>query len=646
MDIFVERCCGLDVHRSSIVACLLTGRAGTSPTREIRRFGTMSHDLRELRGWLEASACTHVGMESTGVYWMPVYKALEGHFEQVVGNAYHLAKVPGRKTDVLDSEWLADLLRHGLIKNSFIPGQAIRELRDLTRYRCKLVQSRTSERNRLQKLLETANIKLASVMSDVFGVSGMSILRALVNGESRPEVLAELAKGRLRQKLPLLKQALDSGLDEHQRRLLGTQLRRLDRLDEDIADIEKQLDIKLDPYREEYERLMQIPGVSRVVASVIIAEMGVEMSVFKDAKACAAWAGVCPGNNQSAEKHRRTRTREGNPHLKTALVEAAHAASRVKGTYLREKFHRIRARRGYKKAAMAVAHRILTAAYHMLAKGEDYRELGADYLDKKNRDGIAKKLVKRLENLGFRVELAPIESAVAARTKQVAHLPVCDEATTGSEVGLVMAGGEQGPGTELESRTTHKAEEGCCSEQTTDSMEPTPPSHDGPEEKAAPATEPPAIGAALGESDADGTDAKPQEPVSSQDESALDSGPSDRATANGDGPRTARTEAHLRTSFHAPASRRGCAEFTGAGGRTKARGQAKRRDPRLPPAGTILERIYEGVEYRVRVLEAGFEYQGAVYATISRVAREIAGSKRNGYVFFRLNGSQPKENSR
>lgn len=405
MDAIIERCCGLDVHRDSIMACLLTGRADEKPEKQLRTFGTMSRDLHAMARWLRENECTHVAMESTGVYWMAPHKALEPHVELVVGNARHLSKVPGRKTDVLDSEWLAELLRHGLIRKSFIPPPPIRELRDLTRYRRKLVQSRSAERNRLQKLLETANIKLASVMSDVFGVSGMDMLRALVEGQFGPAEIAKLARGKLRKKMHLLTLALDAPFEEHHRYLLRTQLSRLEELDGNIAEVEQRIADKLVPYAEQHGRLMQIPGVSDIAASVIIAEIGVDMSVFASPQACAAWAGVSPGNNESAGKRKSGRTPRGNPHLKSLLVEAAQAASRKKGSYLRDKFHRIRARRGYKRAVVAIAHKILISAYHMLATGEDYRELGDGYLDTKDEQRLKQRLVKRLEGLGYQVTL-------------------------------------------------------------------------------------------------------------------------------------------------------------------------------------------------------------------------------------------------
>ena len=404
MDVIVERCCGLDVHEASVTACLIVGSAGRKPRREVRAFRTLTRELMQMRDWLRAEGCTHIGMESTGVYWKPVYAVLEeDDFELIVGNANHIRNVPGRKTDVKDAEWLADLVRHGFIKKSFVPPRPIRELRDLVRYRRKLVESRTAERNRLLKLLETANIKLASVASDVFGVSGMLMLRALVEGRSNPSELASLAKGRLRDKRDDLTLALEGRVEDHHRFILRLQLRRLDGLQSDLEHLESEIDRRLEPYKEQRVRLTQIPGVDRVVAATLIAEIGTDMSVFHGPNHLAAWAGVCPGNNESAGKRKAQHVRKGNLHLQSALVEAATAASRKKNTYLKDKYWRLKARRGTKRAAMAIAHKILIAAYQMLATGADYKELGVEYLDRLDKTRTARNLVRRLERLGFQV---------------------------------------------------------------------------------------------------------------------------------------------------------------------------------------------------------------------------------------------------
>ena len=407
MDVMVERGCGLDVHQATVVACLLIGPPGKRPVKEIRSFRTMTASLREMRDWLKAAGCTHVAMESTGVYWQPVYAVLEGHFELVVGNAHHIKAVPGRKTDVKDTEWLADLLRHGMIRPSFVPPQPLRELRDLLRYRRKLIEAGAAERNRLLKLLETANIKLSSVASDVFGVSGMAMLRALIDGTATPAEMAGLARGVLRRKEADLVMALDGCLAEHHRFLLRLQLRRIEVVESDIAALDQQISERLVPYQAAHHRLMTIPGVDWSTAAVILAELGDDMRVFPSAAHAAAWAGLCPGNNESAGKRRRAGARQGNIYLKTALVIAAVAASRKTGSYLRDKYHRLRARRGPLRAAVAVGHKILIAAYHMLATGSVFKDLGAGYLDQARRNQTTKSLVRRLNRLGYQVMLVP-----------------------------------------------------------------------------------------------------------------------------------------------------------------------------------------------------------------------------------------------
>jgi len=405
MEIQIQRGCGLDVHQATVVACLLIVLNNGKVKKQIRTFGTTTRDLIGLRAWLQSEGCTHVAMESTGVYWKPVYAILEGALEIVVANAQRVKNVPGRKTDVKDAEWIADLLLHGLLKASFVPPKPIRELRDLTRYRRKLVESRSAERNRLQKVLETANIKLASVASDVFGVSGMQMLDALAEGEATPAEMAELARGRLRNKIPQLEPALEGRMEEHHRYLLKLQLRRMRDLDQDLAELEARIQEKLQPYQKQLELLKEIPGVDWALAAVIIAELGVDMKVFASASQVACWTGVCPGNHESAGKRRNVRVTKGNVHLKTALVEAAQASSRAQGTYLRDKFYRVKARRGAKRAVVAIAHKILIAVYHMLKEDVSYNDLGDLYLDKMNKQHLKRNLVRRLERLGFRVTL-------------------------------------------------------------------------------------------------------------------------------------------------------------------------------------------------------------------------------------------------
>jgi transposase len=403
----VERGCGLDVHQATVVACLLIVLKNGKVHKQIRTFGTTTRELLALREWLLSEGCTHVAMESTGVYWKPVYAVLEGDgtFKIVVANAQHVKKVPGRKTDVKDAEWIAELLCHGLLRSSFVPPKPIRELRDLTRYRRKLVESQVAERNRLLKLLESANIKLASVAADVFGLSGQLMLRALIEGKASPREMAELAKGRMRAKIPELEPALEGKLEEHHRFLLRLQLQRLEAAERDLAVLEQRIQEKLKPYQMQLTLLDEIPGVDWTVAAAIIAELGVDMSVFQNVLQAASWAGVSPGNHESAGKRKNSRIPKGNAYLKTALVEAANAATKAKGTYLRDKFYRLKARRGYKRAIVAVAHKILVAIYHMLSHKVCYNELGDLYLDKLNRHTLTRNLVHRLERLGYTVTL-------------------------------------------------------------------------------------------------------------------------------------------------------------------------------------------------------------------------------------------------
>ena len=407
MEAIVERCAGLDVHQASVVACVLLGEPGRKPRKEIRTFATLTRDLEALRDWLKELGVTHVGMESTGVYWKPVHAILEGYFVLIVGNAHHIKAVPGRKTDVKDAEWLADLVRHGLIKPSFVPPPAIRELRDLVRLRRSLAEARTTERNRTLKLLETANIKLASIASEVFGVSGMAMLKALVANKAAPAEMAELARGKLRGKREPLAHALEGRMSEHHRYVLTFHLRRLAAIEEDLRALDARIEERVQPFQAQRQLLQQIPGVDALIAATIIAEVGIDMSVFGNAMRLAAWAGVCPGNHESAGKRKGGTTRRGNVHLKTALVTAAVCGSRRKGSYYKDKYHRLRARRGRLRATMAIAHKILIAAYHMLAGGVPYRELGEAFLDQQARQRTLRHLLHRLNHLGYDVMLQP-----------------------------------------------------------------------------------------------------------------------------------------------------------------------------------------------------------------------------------------------
>ncbi len=411
MEAIVERAAGLDVHQGSVVACVIIGAAGRRTSRETRTFGTMKRDLAGLRDWLIEMGVTHVGMEATGIYWHPVHAALEDAFVVSVGNASHMRNVPGRKTDVKDAEWIADLVRHGLVRASFVPPPEVRVVRELIRHRKAVVGTLASERNRTLQLLESANIKLASVMSKLFGVSGMLMLQALAEGRAAPVEMADLAKRRLRRKVDQLALALDGRLAEHQRLLLGLHIRRLSEIERDLAEIEAAIGAAMRPFVAQQACLATIPGVDELTAASIIAEIGVDMSAFGTAQRLAAWAGVCPANHESAGKQKQRGTRKRNTYLKATLVTAAIPASQAKGTYLRDKFHRLKARMGMKKAAMAVAHKILIAVFHMLQRGVGFADLGGGYLDRVNKHSTAKRLACRFTALGYDVMLRPKATA-------------------------------------------------------------------------------------------------------------------------------------------------------------------------------------------------------------------------------------------
>lgn len=407
MEVAHERCCGLDVHKRVVVACMLTPGKRGHPDREVRSFSTVTRSLLELADWLEASGCTHVAMESTGSFWKPIYNLMEGQFTLLVVNAQHMKAVPGRKTDVKDAEWIADLLRHGLLRPSLIPDRPARELRELTRYRTSLIRERAAEVNRIQKVLEGANIKLASVATNIVGVSGRAMLEGLVAGTEEPEQLAGLARGRLREKRPALAEALAGRLEAHQRFLLGVQLRHLDELDAVITQVSKEIEARLLPFDEAAQRLMTIPGVGVRTAQTVLAEVGSDMSRFPSAAHLASWVAVCPGHHESAGKQRSGRTRKGSPWLRSALVEAAQSASRSK-SYLGAQYHRLAARRGARRAAMAVAHSILVIIYHLLKQGGTFDDLGVDYFDQRDKQKVERRLVSRLESLGYNVHLEPV----------------------------------------------------------------------------------------------------------------------------------------------------------------------------------------------------------------------------------------------
>ena len=410
MEVIYKRCCGLDVHKEIVVACLLIRGEG-KVVKEIRTFLTMTSDLVLLHDWLQAHQVTHLAMESTGIYWKPVFNLLEESFTVLLVNAAHIKAVPGRKTDVKDCEWIADLLSHGLLRGSFIPPEPIRDLRDLTRYRKSLTDERVREVNRLQKFLEAANIKLSSVATDVMGVSGRAMLEALTAGSTDPEVLSNLAKGRLRKKLPELKKALEGRFRAHHRFMVAEILTHLDFLDEAIERVSQEVVNRVVPFSKMVELMDRVPGINQRVAEGVLSEIGVDMSCFPTHRHAASWAGLCPGNNESAGKRKSGKIRKGNQWLCRYLVEASWAAVRKKGTYLSALYHRLVVRRGKKKAIVAVAHALLVMIYHIFKDQVPYRELGSGHFDKINAVYVKRHHIKRLENLGFKVILEPISQS-------------------------------------------------------------------------------------------------------------------------------------------------------------------------------------------------------------------------------------------
>src|SRR5437868_2373511 len=412
MDV-LHRCgCGVDVHKASVVACLIAPSAGGAPCKEVRTFGTMTADLLQLVDWLVAAGCTAVAMESTGSYWKPLYNLLEGTVPEVlVVNAAHIKQVPGRKTDIKDAEGIADLLRHGLLRASFIPDRPQRELRELTRYRISLIRERAAEVNRVQKVLEGANIKLAAVASDLTGVSGRAMLAALLDGSTDAAAMAQLAQGKLRAKIPQLEQALVGQFGAHQRFMIAQQLVHIDTLDEIIARVSAEIAERVHPFVQEIVQMDGVTGVGQRTAEALVAEIGVDMTRFPTSDHLTAWAGLAPGNNESAGKRRSGKTRKGSPWLRAILIEAAHAAGRSKDTYLGALYRRLVARKGKKRAAVAVARRILVIVYHILRDHEPYHDVGAAYLDQRDRQAVERRLVRRLEALGYDVSLQPKEPA-------------------------------------------------------------------------------------------------------------------------------------------------------------------------------------------------------------------------------------------
>lgn len=402
MEVLYPRCAGLDVHRDSVVACCRV-MVASQVTHEVRTFGATTGELLALSEWLTEHRVTHVAMEATGVYWIPIWRVLDGNFELVLANAAHVKNVPGRKTDVNDATWLSELLAHGLVRGSFVPPTDVQDLRSLTRTRKQLVRERASHVQRVDKILQTANIKLGSVLTDIMGKSGRAILAAIVAGETSPEKLAEHVGKRVKASREEIRKALRGKITDSHRFLLKVHLGQADALEKAIEDVDREVGERLEPFRIAAERLTQIPGVSDVVAAAIVSEIGVDMSRFPTAGHLISWAGLCPRSDESAGKRRSRRLRDGAPWLKTLLVQAAWCATRANGTYLQAQFRRLKIRRGAKKAIMAVAASILTAVYFMLKNEADYVDLGAEHFVKNDRVKIANRLLRRLNDLGFEV---------------------------------------------------------------------------------------------------------------------------------------------------------------------------------------------------------------------------------------------------
>ncbi len=404
MEVQLERCAGLDLGKKEVVACARIQR-GRKVKRHVETFGTSTSELLRLSTWLQKHRCTHVLMEATGVYWEPLWHVLEGTLEVVVANAAHVKAVPGRKSDVSDAQWLADLLAHGLLRASFVPPPAIQQLRDLTRTRKQLVGEKTRHVQRIHKVLDRVNIKLGTVLTDIMGLSGRSIIEALVAGESDPEQLLRFVDPRVQADRDAIREALRGRMTDHHRFLLKMHMEHVRQLDDDIAKLEREVATQLEPFRQQVDRLTTIPGVDLVAAYVILAEIGLDMSRFPTAEHLVSWAGLCPRTDKSAGKTKSRRIRKGNPWLKTALIQAARAGSRTRRSYLRAQYYRLAGRIGGNKAIIAVAVSILTAVWHMLRTDSEWKDLGPDYFDRRDPTKAARRLMRRLEALGFSVEL-------------------------------------------------------------------------------------------------------------------------------------------------------------------------------------------------------------------------------------------------
>jgi transposase len=432
MRVVYERCAAIDLHKKTAVTTIMITHPDGRVEEHLRTFSTMTSDLLALDDWLRSYGIEVVAMESTGIFWRPVFNLLEEGRTIILVNAQHMKAVPGRKTDAKDSQWLADLLRHGLLSASFIPPAPIRQLRDLTRYRKMLVQERAQEINRLQKVLETANIKLAAVATDVLGKSGRDMLNALIKGGQDPEVLAELARGRLRAKLPDLRLALDGRVEPHHQFLLQQILAHTDFLEQSIAKVQQEIDDRLVVYQEAVTLIQSLPVQLQAGAATVIAEIGVDMTRFPSDAHLASWAGVSPGNCESAGKRKSGKTTKGNPYLRGVLCEMAWIVSRMKDNYLSAFYHRIARRRGKKRAIIAVAHKILVVIYHMLKDNKPYQDLGGDYFDQLDADRIERRAVQRLEQLGYTVTLAKEEVAPQLREAEMASKPTEQQAANTS----------------------------------------------------------------------------------------------------------------------------------------------------------------------------------------------------------------------